>query len=105
MEKEDIEVGVVFQAYRIEIPVSEKRGKLFGYFIHEEIGLELAKGGGWCNGGGCARTVNLIKLKNGDIVATGNKPIDISFASTMLEAKKQEALRKLTPGDRILLGL
>ena len=105
MKLEDIEVGVIFTAFRIEIGVDERKSETFGYYLDKEIGLELTKGKGWYGGNGYATEINCIKLKNGDVVTTGAKPLRINNSSNIGEAKKNIALSKLTDEEKNLLGL
>ena len=105
MKLDDIEVGVIFKVFKIDLLVNEQESKLFGYFLDESIGLELTRGKGWYVSDGTSSVVHCIKLKNWEVVETENKPITISYCDNIDQAKKYIALSKLTDQEKKLLGI
>ena len=76
------------------------------YFVSRLDAEIVADGRGWYGGDAPISTRSAITAKDGKLyLLADEKPINLNIGPDDLKERKERALKKLTPGERKMLGL
>ena len=100
MNNDDIEIGVPVKVWAINgyVPLDKR----LGLFFYRDHGVQYARMS--LNGYRGAYEVEVVKLSDGRVVEVG-KPVHVVWDASGEADRREAALSKLTPEERVMLGL
>lgn len=98
-------IGIIKEVFLFRISTDERKSKIYGYFENKEVGRAVTRGKGWYGEHGWCdeKPIKVFVDHNGK--AYKLEEVSISDAKSLEEAKREEALAKLTEEDKKVLGL
>lgn len=96
-------LGIAFGAFETVDEVG-RDGKNLGWFSTAEAAKKAAAGHGWYGGNGNVSIQNTITVNGLTYLLANVNPIKVDDSDEKRDAKRKEALKKLTPEERNALG-